>query len=79
MVGGVLSILSGVVLVLYFAKLDTLVEEKYYRIFGVSNTEIEENYSKGYSVRQIKGIRTALLYMIFRVRSKDPKITTGSG
>ena len=34
-VGGVLSILSGVVLVLYFAKLDTLVEEKYYRIFGV--------------------------------------------
>ncbi len=50
MVGGVLSILSGVVLVLYFAKLDTLVEEKYYRIFGVSNTEPEENYSVGYSV-----------------------------
>jgi hypothetical protein len=38
-VGGVLSILSGVVLVLYFAKLDTLVEEKYYRVFGVSNIE----------------------------------------
>lgn len=33
-VGGVLSILSGVVLVLYFAKLDTLVEAKYYRVFG---------------------------------------------
>ncbi len=38
-VGGVLSILSGVVLVLYFAKLDTLVEEKYYRVFGVSKIE----------------------------------------
>ena len=35
-IGGILSILSGVVLVLYFAKLDSLIQEKYQHTFGVS-------------------------------------------
>jgi len=33
-IGGILSILSGVVLVLYFAKLDSLIQEKYQHTFG---------------------------------------------
>ena len=35
LIGGVLAILSGVVLVLYFAKLDTLINLKYQQKTGV--------------------------------------------
>ena len=41
-IGGVLAILSGVLLVVFFAKLDELVSRQYYALFQVAPTpEIE--------------------------------------
>ena len=35
--GGILAILSGVMLVVFFAKLDEIIERQYYTMFEVSN------------------------------------------
>ena len=37
-IGGVLAILSGVLLVVFFAKLDELVSRQYYALFQVAPT-----------------------------------------
>ena len=37
-IGGVLAVLSGLVLVVFFAKLDELVSRQYYNLFQVGET-----------------------------------------
>ena len=43
-IGGILAILSGVILVLFFAKLDELISRRYLEIYEVQLVNIVNSY-----------------------------------